>query len=182
MLSANPVVKRVNVSLVEMGDTLYPTHARPVHETAQHYSLYTESELTDYNRLVHFGRTKQAVLSEMTGKYCADTKCGLIDQGEYIGSFDLGRLENQVLDTIDIRKRLYESLATIGQIGGCLFVVHLVWKVFAKASNIHHLYVRRNTTLKYACQTSFYKEQEVIDLFLKTEDIGLVDKTKGTEA
>ena len=86
MLVANPEVKIVNVSLSNMGDSLYPKHAHPVHETVQHFALYTEAEMSEFNKLIHFGRVKQSILSEITGKYCADTNRGSIGQGEYVGT------------------------------------------------------------------------------------------------
>ena len=65
-------------------------------------------------------------------------------------------------------------------------MVHLVWKVFAKMSNVHHLYVRRKTSFKFAWQTSFYKEQAVVDLVLakRGEDLELVghDRTNKLES
>ena len=105
---------------------------------------------------------------------------------DYVGTFDLSRLETRVLNALDIRQKLYEALATIGQVGGCLFLVHLVWKTFIKMSNIHHLYVRRKTSFKFAWRTSFYKEQAVVNLIMAGRDENLDmeghDKARELEA
>ena len=67
---ANPEVKFVNVTLSEVGMSLYTQHVQNKHETAQHFALYTEQEIKDFIFLIHFGRTQKGVLTSLTEKYC----------------------------------------------------------------------------------------------------------------
>ena len=166
MVTANPTVKLANVTLFKINSELYPTHVQGVHETAEHFALYTQAEMRDFNSLIHFGRTKQAILSELTDKYCADQSCGTMGSRTYESSFDLNRLKAQIETTFDIEGYFKRAVATLGQIGGCLYLVNLIWKVVFKVMNIHHLYVKRNTTFQFAIKRNFNRDQQINDLML----------------
>ena len=166
ILTANPSVKVVNVTLTAMGSAIYPTHERVEHESAAHFALYTEEELKDFNFLLHFGRTKQAVLSELTGKYCSGQNCGSVSHHQFGESFDINRLKNQLVETLDVTRHLKNILAHAGRIGGCAFLVYTVFKVICKCTDIYHLYTTRNTTLRFAVRANLHRDREINELIL----------------
>ena len=163
---ANPTVQVVNFTLAPMGHALYPMHKKNMHETAQHFSLYTESEIRDFNFLLHFGRAKKAVLAELTGKYCSGQDCGSVSYAGVEGSFDLNRLKAQIESSLDVTQRLKHALRVIGETGGCTFMIFIIFKIICKIAEVHYLYAKRNTTLRFALSTSLYRERGVNELLL----------------
>ena len=166
VLAANPAVKIVNITLTAMGNTIYPTHKQVEHESTAHFALYTEDEIKDFNMLLHFGRTKQAVLSELTEKYCSGQDCGSLSYHQFDETFDISRLKNRLEEALDVKQHLKNALNTMGKIGGCVFLVHILFKVICKCVGVHHLYAARNTSLRFAVLTNFHRDREINNLIL----------------
>ena len=57
-------------------------------------------------------------------------------------------------------------LGTIGKMGGCLFLILTICKIICKLTEIYHLYVTRNTSLRFAVTTSLYRQRGVNELLL----------------
>ena len=141
-------------------------HAKMAHESADHFSLYTKNELEEFNILLHFGRTKQAVLTELTENYCHGQACGSLAFGADRQTFDLNRLRSQIEDTFDWTHQLRETITYCGKVGGCLFVLYYSTKVLMKLINALHLYSNRNSTLDFSVRTSLYHDRALDNLLI----------------
>ena len=164
---ANPAVRIVNFTLSDMDLPVFRDHDRVVHESADHFSLYTKDEIREFNLLLHFGRTKQAVLTELTEKYCHGQACGSLSFGADRQTFDLNRLKNQIENTLDLTHRLEETAQYCGKIGGCLFIAYFTVKVLMKVANATHLYFRRECTLGFSMSTSLYRDRAIDNLLIE---------------
>ena len=167
MVVANPTVRIVNFTLSNMGMPVFRDHTHTMHESADHFSLYTKDEIREFNLLLHFGRTKQAVLTELTEKYCHGQTCGSLAFGADRQTFDLNRLRNQVENTFDLTHRLDEILQDCGKIGGCLFLMYFAVKILMKVVNAAHLYSQKECTLRFATSTSLYRDRAVDSLLIE---------------
>ena len=167
MVVANPTVRIVNFTLSNMGLPVFRDHSQTIHESADHFSLYTNNEIREFNLLLHFGRTKQAVLTELTEKYCHDQTCGSLAFGADRQTFDLNRLKNQIEHTFDLTHQLDETLQYCGKVGGCLFLAYFSVKIMMKAINATHLYSRKECTLGFAMSTSIYRDRQVDSLLIE---------------
>ena len=166
MVVANPTVRIINLTMIDMGLPIFHGHTKMMHESVDHFSLYTKEELEEFNMLLHFGHTKQAVLTELTEKYCNGQTCGSLAFGADRQTFNLDRLRNQIEETLDWTHHLKEAIAYGGKIGGCLFVLYFAVKVLMKLANVLHLYSRRNCTLDFSVRTSLYRDRAVDDLLI----------------
>ena len=188
MVVANPMVRLVNLSLTNMNLPMFRDHGRMIHETADHFSLYTKHELKEFNMLLHFGRTKQAVLTELTEKYCQGQTCGSLAFGADRQTFDLDRLRSQIEARFDWTHQLKEAIQYCGKVGGCLFVVYFSTKILMKLVNAIHLYFNRDCSLDFAMRTSLYRDRAIDNLIIahlriqkkKEKDKRAADESKET--
>ena len=106
MIVANPTVQIVNFTLTDMDLPIFRDHARMTHESADCFSLYTKEELEEFNILLHFGRTKQIVLTKLTEKYCNGQASGSLAFEADRQTFNLNRLKNQIENTFNLTHQL----------------------------------------------------------------------------
>ena len=166
-LVANPTVRKTNITLTNMNLPVFQEHTEVRHETADHFSLYTKDELAEFNTLLHFGRTKEAVLTELTEKYCTGQTCGSLSFQTGSQSFDLNRLRNQLENTFSLTHQLENAAQYCGKVGGCLFLVYICIKVLAKFMNMMHLYFSRKCSLDFSIKTSLYRDRAIDTLIIE---------------
>ena len=180
VLVANPTVRKVNFTLQNMDLPIFHEHTKTRHESADHFSLYTKDELEEFNILLHFGRTKEAVLTELTEKYCTGQACGSLDFQAGGQTFDLNRLRNQIENTISLAHQFENAAQYCGKVGGCLFILYFSIKVLLKLLNMTHLYFSRKCSLEFSLHTSVYRDRAIDNLII-IEHLRTLEKKKVTK-
>ena len=180
VIIANPKVAVQNVTLVQMGNIL---GKQPVltHETTQHFALYTEREMQEYNYMVHFGRVTQGVLSALTEQYCSTESCGNLQNRDFGKRFDLNRLKSAAEAYYDITARFDKIVKYTGHIGGCIFMLYMIAQLLIRLGHAYYLYSYKNHRLPTALLTAFHRSKVVQEHLLELRNLVNENNVPGGE-
>ena len=115
--------------------------------------LYTKSKFEDYNENLHASRSRKAIQTAMTRKYCAKpASCGSYQPSEP-GTFNLESLVDDIEDELDWKQWLANYVQTWGQFAA--IIMALVWTIKIGAKLLAVISVRnQGFTWKTALHTS----------------------------
>ena len=97
LLVADPYVRQVQLPLQSLPTFLAPVNQQVVHQGFSQSLLYTSDEVTKFNNLVHFARTRDRVVDALTAKYCeGNADCGDFQPPSGSTTFDVKSLEDTI--------------------------------------------------------------------------------------
>jgi len=133
LVQAAPVVKVVDITLTHFqSDYLHLGEVGVVHETFGEDILYTTQEISKFNNLLHFGRSRNLVLDSLVRKYCTGGNCGSYTPGTG-SAFSLNALKDEIQQPIHWFEDILKSLEKYGGICSiivlCLTIITLVYRI-----------------------------------------------------
>ena len=155
---ANPRVEISNVTLLDRF-RLLPAGNPEIHEDFSHDILYTKAEVKQYNFLVHYARTKDKLLSQMTRKYCGDNACGSFAAKKPLG-FDVSRLQDTLLG-FNIWDQIRQYIQNLGIIGGMMYILYIILWIAKTVYLMLWLYHRKQAKLSEAFSLTFQLDDHV---------------------
>ena len=132
LLQASPDVQTLDLEIGHLeGDFLHlSADAEVTHTSFKGDLLYTEAEVSAFNELIHFTRSRERVVDAMVGQYCSTGDCGLYTPSIGSRTFDLSNLEDQLQNPITkFFSNISDKVAEIGYCCSTVIVVYTVLKV-----------------------------------------------------
>lgn len=126
LITADPELKIADLQLEHLGSPYMHPEGKILHELGDGELLYTAKEMSTYNQLVHFGRTRELVLDSLVAKYCSSGECGSY-QPTGTSTFNLDHLATDITPWAQWWNNVRRELALIGNV--CAVLVTVVWIV-----------------------------------------------------
>ena len=155
ILHAAPQVEKIKVQLAHVGES-YIHHNSDVHETFEEDLLYSSEEISKFNALIHFSRSKNNLVASLTDKYCSRPKsCGSHQPPSGGSSFSLQNLEDQVIQAISIWARIKQYANEYGGLCGLVLMAITLTSWSYRLLTMCRLYFGHRTTATEAVQLTF---------------------------
>ena len=127
LLIASPEITELKIPLqTEAFDFLGNFNADRNHMTFSQNLLYTHDEISSFNHLLHFSRSKDRVVDLLTESYCAGGDCNdLAPTGSGTKPFDLSRLSEDIANDLSIWHKIQSFITEYGSYSG--FLLGILW-------------------------------------------------------
>ena len=125
-----------------------------VHQSFEQSLLYTSDEVTKFNNLVHFARTRSRVVDALTHRYCEDNQeCGDFQPPAGSSSFDIKALEDTITHPwATMWSEMFNIATRAGSICSLVVAIYVVvgtaYKLFRVCDYVRHRQVNPSDAVR----------------------------------
>ena len=130
--------------------------------------LYTAEEISQFNNLIHFQRTKQRVLNSMVSSYCeGNTQCGEYQPAKGTSAvFNLQHLEQEITGPFQFLFDWSKKIAQIGNVCSILIVFIVVLSTFYKLYRVLLLTCRHKMGFRQAIKMGWFVDATMLQFIV----------------
>ena len=175
LVSASPDVKVVELTLSHLDeDYLHLVNQKElVHTSFNKDLLYTHEEMSKFNDMLHFQRTRKRVVNAMVAQYCAgNPSCGSYQPGGAASTFSLDSLKDKVYGPFSFLSEWEGTLEKYGAYCSLLILLIAVLSTIYKVTHVIWLTFRRKLGFKQALKLGLFVNHTMIDALLE-QPIGI---------
>ena len=169
LLTAMPEVQTIKMPLGHISsDYLHLNDEDFTHPAFGEDLLYTAEEITQFNSLIHFQRTKQRVLNSMVSSYCkGNAQCGAYQPSKSTSPvFNLQHLEDEMTSPFQFLFNWSKKVAQIGNICSILIVFIIVISTIYKFYRVLWLTCRHKLGIRQAIKMGWFVDASLLQTLI----------------
>ena len=170
LLVATPEIKVVVIPLGHLQDDYLHLKTNNIdHPSFGQDLLYTAEEISQFNDLIHFQRTKTRVLNSLITDYCEENaQCGAYQpRAGTSEAFNLKHLEDVEFSPFQFLFDWSDKLSKIGNICSILIVLLAVTSTLFKCSKVLWLTIRHKMRIGPAIQLGLFVDTALMKVLLE---------------
>lgn len=163
LLVADPFVRNAQLPLQSLPTFMEQIGHGVLHEGFSQSLLYTSEEVTKFNNLVHFSRTRARVVDALTHRYCEkNSECGEFSPPSGTSSFDLKALQDDITHPWSaVWTEIWHTASQVGSVCSLLVAIYVIITTCYKVFRMVDYVKNRRVTATDAMRLVFFPGNQI---------------------